>query len=86
MDGHVVLQREASVAGDVVGVRVRLEDPHDPNRLVLGGLQVLLDRVGRIDHERLTRRGITDQVGGAAEIVVHELAKQHVQEANTGPR
>ena len=85
-DGHVVLEGEASVAGDVVGVRVRLEHPHDPDGLVLGDLQVLLDRVSGIDHERLARGGIADQVGGAAEIVVDELAKQHIREANSACR
>ena len=66
--------------------KMKAEDTHDPNALVVGGLQVLLDRVGGIDDERLARRGVADQVGGAAEIVVDELAKQHVPEGNTGSR
>jgi copper transport protein len=76
-DGHIVLEGEASMSGNMVCVGMRLEDTHDPNCLVVGGFQVLLDRVGGIDDERLARRGVADQVGGAAEIVVDELAKQH---------
>jgi hypothetical protein len=74
------------VARDVVGVRVSLEHVHDPNTLLVRSLEILLDRIRGIDNERLARRGISDQVGGAAEIVVDELAKQHVTEANTDPR
>src|SRR5207244_9322827 len=42
-DRYSVLQREASVAGDVVSVGVSLEHADDPNSLVPRGLQVLLD-------------------------------------------
>ena len=43
-DGHAVLEREAAVPRDVVGVRVRLEHALDPHACLGGGLEVLLDR------------------------------------------
>ena len=52
---HAVLEREPAVAGEVVGVGVRLEDAHDPDAEPLGLRQVLLDRVGGVDEERLAR-------------------------------
>ena len=67
-------------------MRVRLEHPHDLDALGLRHLEVLLDRVRRIDEEGLPLTGIADQVGGTAEIVVDELAEQHTPEANTAPR
>ena len=54
-DGDAVLEREPPVAGDVVGVRVRLEDAHDPDVVPLRLLEVLLDRVRRVDDDRLAR-------------------------------
>ena len=45
-DRDAVLEREPAVAGDVVGVRVRLEDADEPDAASLRLLQVLLDRVG----------------------------------------
>ncbi len=84
--GHAVLQREAPVPGDVIGMRVRLEHAHDVNTFRGGGVDVLLDRVGGVDHEGFAAGVIPDQVRGAAEIVVDELAEQHKEEANTGCR
>ena len=76
---QAVLEREPAVAGDVVGVRVRLEHADDPDAVPLGLVEVLLDRVGRVDEERLARLLVSDEVGGAAEIVVDELAEEHVR-------
>ena len=42
-DGHVVLEREPPVPGDVVGVCVRLEHPHDLHAFRRGCIDVLLD-------------------------------------------
>jgi hypothetical protein len=42
-----------------------------------GLLEVLLDREHRVDDDRLTGLLGADQVGGAAEIGVDELSKQH---------
>ena len=58
-------------------MRVGFEHTDDAKALFLRSLDVLLDRVRRVDDERLAARRIGDQVGGAAEIVVDELAEQH---------
>ena len=83
-DRQAVLEREPPVPGDVVGVRVRLEDAHDPHVVPRRLLEVLLDRVGGVDDDRLARVLVTDEVGGAAEIVVDELPEQHVAGRLTG--
>jgi len=62
-----------------------LEDAHDPDAGVVGRLEILLDGVGGVDHERLAPAGVTDQIGGAAEIVVDELAEQHMRKLTPGP-
>ena len=72
-----MLEREAPVPGDVVGVRVRLEDARDAHVALLGLREVGLDRVRGIDDHGLTRGLVADQVGRAAEIVVDELPKLH---------
>ncbi len=88
MDGdrHPVLEREPSVPGHVIGVSMGLEDAHDSDVRFPRRIEVLLDRVRGVDQERLPLAGVADQVGGAAEIVVDELAKQHITEANTAGR
>ena len=85
-DGQALLQREAAVAGNVVGVGMRLQHPDDPNAGLGRGLEIRLDRIGGVDHESLPTAGIADQIRGAAEIVVDELAKEHEPEATSGPR
>ena len=76
-DRDPMFEREPAVAGDMVGVRVRLQHAHDPHALLLGRHQVLLDRVGGVDQQRLARVGVTDEVGGAPEVLVDELPEQH---------
>jgi hypothetical protein len=76
-DGDRVLEREPAVAGQVVGVGVRLECPDDANLAPLGLLEVLLDREGRIDDHRLARPRIADEVGSTPERVVDELREDH---------
>ena len=80
MDAHrdAVLERQAAVAGDVIGVRVGLEHADDPHACLLGFFEVGLDRVGGVDDHRLAGRLVADQVGRAAEVVIHKLAEQHV--------
>ena len=73
-----VLEREPSVTGDVVCVRVRLEHANDPHARPFGLLEVGLDRVGGIHYHRLPGPFVADQVGRAAEVVVHKLPEQHV--------
>ena len=85
VDGDAVLEREPPVAGDVVGVRVRLEDARDPHVPLGRLLEVGLDRVRGIDDHGLTRGLVADQVGRAAEIVVDELPKLHGKDPNSDP-
>ena len=75
-DGKAVLERKPAVSRDMVGVRVRLEDAHDPHAFRRRGLQVLLDlrRPGR--RGRPSRSPVADQVGGAAQILVDELPEE----------
>ena len=79
MDAHrdPVLEREAPVAGEMVGVGVRLDHAHDPHPAVLGLDEVLLDREGRVDDDGLARPGIADEVRGASERIVDELREDH---------
>ena len=49
-----MLEREPSVPGDVVGVRVRLDDAHEPHVAPLRLLHVLLDRERGVDDDRLS--------------------------------
>ena len=72
-----MLERQAAVARDVVGVRVRLQHAHDADTLLLGRLEVRLDPVRGVDDDRLACPGVADQIGGAAKIVVDELAEHH---------
>jgi hypothetical protein len=81
-----MLEREPAVTGDVIGVGVRLQDPDDPDVVVGREVQVLLDGVRRVDHQGFATHWVADQVGGAAKVVVDELAEQHDGEANTGRR
>ena len=75
----MLLEREATVPRDVVGVGMRLQHPDDPDALLGRSFQIGLDRVRGVDQEGLPLGGVADQVGGAAEIVVDELAKQHTR-------
>ena len=74
-DRQPVLDREPAVPGDVVGVGVRLEHALDPNLLLRGRLDVLLDRERRVDDHRDACVTVPDQVRGAPEVVVDELAE-----------
>ena len=74
---HAVLERQAPVAGEMVGVRVRLERAGQPHAVTLGCLEHRLDREERIDDDRDTGVLVADQVRGTAEIVVQELLEEH---------
>ena len=78
MDGNrcAVLEGEPAVTRDMVGVRVRLEHTLDPDTLVRGCLQHGLDLERRVDDDGDSGRRVTDEVAGAAEILVHELPKE----------
>ena len=72
-----LLEREASVPGDVVGVRVGLEHADDSDALLVRRREVLLGRVSRIDDDGLVRLLVADEVRRAAEVVVDELPEDH---------
>jgi hypothetical protein len=76
-DRHAVLEREAAVAREMVGVGVRLDGSHDrdappPRRLEHG-----LDRERRVDDRGDAGILVADQVGSAPEIVVQKLLEEH---------
>jgi hypothetical protein len=69
--------RETGVAGDVVGVVVRLEDVRDADAEVVRQLQVGGDVEARIDDRGDARLLVPDEVGRAAEVVVGDLPEDH---------
>jgi hypothetical protein len=79
-----VLEGEPAVSRDVVGVCVRLESRRQLEVVPLALIQILLDSVGRIDHDRNTGVLVTDEVGGTPEVVVDELLEQHDSDATNG--
>ena len=76
-DREPVLEREPSVTGEMVGVRVRLQNANEPDPAPLGFLEVLLDREGRVDDDCLARALVGDEVRRASESVVDELREDH---------
>jgi hypothetical protein len=82
-DRGPMLEREAPVTRDVVGVGVRLERAHDSHALLLRRAQVLPDCVGGIDDDRLSRLRIADEIRRAPEVVVDELPEDHAFDRNT---
>ena len=75
VDGGARELGEPAVARDVVGMRVRLDDVHDPEAMPGRELEILVDRDRGVDHDGLPRVG--DDVRGAAEICVDQLAEEH---------
>ena len=74
-DRQAVLDREPAVTRYVVGVGVRLEHALEPDLLLGRRLDVLLDRKRRVDDHRDACVTVSDQVRGAPEVVVDELAE-----------
>ena len=72
-----VLEREAAVSRDVVGVRVRLEDADQPDVVPLGLCQHGFDVIRRVDDDRDAGVLVADEVRGAAQVIVQELLEQH---------
>ena len=68
---------QAPMPGDVVGMVMRLEDVLDVNARVASEAQVLVDLETRVHHGGHTSVLISDEVGGAAEVVVSDLPKEH---------
>ena len=75
-DRDPVLEREASVTGDVIGVRMRFEHADEPHFAAFGLGQHRVDVVRRIDDDRDAGVLVADEVRGAAQIVVEELLEQ----------
>ena len=76
-DGGAVLEREPPVTREMIRVRVRLDGAHDANLAPLGLVEVLLDREGRIDDDRLAGARIADEIRRTPERVVDELREDH---------
>jgi hypothetical protein len=70
-------RREPPVTRDVIGVVVRLEDVLDVDAEEARQAQVLADVELRVDNRGDARVLVADQVAGAAEVVVDELAEDH---------
>ena len=75
--GEAVLQRQAPVAGDVVCVRMRLENGNELDVSTLALIQILLDRVGRVDDDGNARMFVADDVGATSKVVIDELREEH---------
>ncbi len=56
---------------------VGLEDVLDRDARVAGELEVLVDLEARIDDRSLAGLLVADEIGGAAEVVVGDLAEDH---------
>jgi hypothetical protein len=76
-DRHGVLEREPSVTGEVVRMRVRLDRPDDPDLAPRRLREHRLDREGWIHDRGDACFLVADQIRRAAEVVVNELLKQH---------
>jgi hypothetical protein len=68
---------QPAVAGDVIGVVVGLEHVLDPDAVQPAQPQVRLDRPLGVDHGGDARASVTDEVGGAAQVLVQDLAEEH---------
>jgi methionine-rich copper-binding protein CopC len=75
--GDAVLEREPTVPGDMIGVRVRLDDRRQLDAPPQALIQVLVDRVGRIDDDGGSGMLVADQVGSTPEVVIDELLEEH---------
>jgi hypothetical protein len=56
---------------------VGLEDVLDPDPGIAGEAQVLVDLEAGVDDGDDSRRAVADEIGGAAEVVMDELAEDH---------
>ena len=77
VDGRAGGGDEPAVAGDVVGVVVGLQDVLDAHAEVAREAQVLVDVELRVDDGGDAGVLVADEVAGAAEVVVGELAEDH---------
>ena len=68
---------EPAVARHVVGVVVGLEHVIDLDAEVAGVAEVLVDLEARVDDGGNAGVQVADEIGGTAEVVVHELTEDH---------
>ena len=61
-DRDPVLDAEPAVAGEMVGMRVGLDDPDDPHAAPVGLGEVLLDRECGVDDRRHAPVLVADQI------------------------
>ena len=78
--------RQPPVPGDVVGVVVGLQHVPDPHPVQPRQAPVGLDVPLRVDDRRDARFAVGDQVGGAAEVLVDDLAEEHGREESRAIR
>ena len=78
VDGGAGRRGEATVTGDVVGVVVCLEHVIDAHAEIARELEVVVDLEPWVDHGRRTGGVVADEVRGAAEVVVRDLAEDHL--------
>jgi hypothetical protein len=67
------------VAGDVVGVIVRLQHVLDANAVQAREPHVRVDVPLRVDHRGDALARVSHQIGGAAEVLVDHLAEEHAR-------
>jgi hypothetical protein len=77
-----VLEREAPVARNVIGMRVRLEDGDKLDAASLALREIGLDRVRRIDDDGGSCLLVADEVGGTPQVVVDELLEEHERDGS----
>ena len=82
-DRDAVLEREPAVPGHMVGVRVRLDRPHDPEPVALGLVEQRLDREGGIDEHGNAGFFVSHEVTRAPEIAVQKLVEDHQRDGST---
>jgi hypothetical protein len=77
MDARAGGGGQPAVAGNVIGVVVGLDDVLDRNPHVPRQAQVLADVELGVDDRRHAGVLVTDEIGGAAEVVLGDLAEDH---------
>ena len=69
--------------GDEVGVEVREEDVRDPQAVLGGEREVLIDVALRIDDRRRVRLLVADQIRRVREAIQIELLEDHRRDSRT---
>ncbi len=72
-----VLEGQAAVSRDVVGMSMRLDHADEPHALPVGRGKQRLDCIRRVDHDGDLGLFVTDQVTRAPEILIEKLLEDH---------